>query len=483
MGFCDKPKKPRKKRKLRPKRATKPTSGRVRTREAWSVAPTGSKGAAVPCKHFLTTPTVMEEPTNWIRRTMFELISDTKGFIQSWQNPCHHFKYWEIGEVIPPQNLLSASTCTLALSQAKLPDMMSMVQSVLPVPDYDVIGALARDSIRHFQNAVDPKVLLLNFIIELIETVKSAASKAHLLPKIWEQIQKRYARMLRLLLSKGVLEADAHLLAWSFAIKPFKRDLEGIFCSIEAAEERTKWLLRHADKPTRIRYQRRVDVGEPADYTVYGSVPGHYYGPWNPNCPPWIGGCSTPERGETAGRIRLQAELLEYTYSAQATVVYKLPPCRITEDSGIGIVWASMMGLDRIGSAIWEAIPFSFVIDWFTDIGKQAALWIDDKTQNFPDGQILEVGHSFKLLSHWRVDYIHEPSILEPQCGTLSNLGRVGYKQYSRKTGLPEGSTLVFDLGGLTDPYHAALSTALVTTRVRALNKRRRKLISDIVGK
>lgn len=417
----------------------------------------------------------MDEPVFWTRRTMYEVISDTKGLLQNWQNDVSHSKYWELEALQPPTNLFNAN-CQIALSQAQLPNVESMLASVIPVPSSDVVGELARASTRHFVNAVDPRVLLLNFILELMTACKGGIGLVDKLGGILKKIKARYARELKRLLLKGILEADAHFLAWSFAIKPFMRDVEAIICSIEAAERRVKWLTKNAGKPVRVHYQRVIADFDPIDYQVEGGVPGHYYGPWNPSCPPWVGGCASPERGETNGNYLLSADKLEWLYSAQATVIYTLPPCRFIDGSGIGLVWASMMGLDRWGSAIWEAIPFSFVIDWFTDVGKQAASWLDDKTKNFPDGQILEVGHSFKLSSEWTLTYVDNDS----ECPRNEILGRVGYKSYTRKRGLPEGSSYHFDLGGLLDPYRSTLSIALVTTRWKALLKRKSALIKAL---
>lgn len=124
-----------------------------------------------------------------------------------------------------------------------------------------------------------------------------------------------------------------------------------------------------------------------------------------------------------------------------------------------------MTGSDRLGSILWEATPFSFVVDWFTDVGKQVASWIDGLTKNFPDGEIFTVGHSWKQTSAWELYYV-PPEGIAPE-----RLGAVTLKQYWRSRGYPSvDGVALFDPGGLGTGYHGSLEAALVAQRMKVLH-------------
>jgi hypothetical protein len=133
-----------------------------------------------------------------------------------------------------------------------------------------------------------------------------------------------------------------------------------------------------------------------------------------------------------------------------------------------------MMATDRIGSVIWEAIPFSFVIDWFTDVGKQLAEMLDSATKNFPDGQILPstVCHSFKLRAQFALTYVYEPTL-----GLIQeeNLGKVNYTRYQRLPDLPQGGRVTFDLGAI-NPNRGTLTAALVSQKHKRYRTRKPKI-------
>lgn len=402
------------------------------------------------------------------RIIFYEKIEDRVGYLQEWTNPCQHIKYREYG-INRPRTLMS-DTCAFAVDQGVLPDIYGVLVSGIPALPPNSYQELASQAYEHFVTAVKPEVKLLNLILEMVSTLKGAESKIKTASKLAIQARLKFKKLYDLFIKKGLTEPEASFLAWSFAIKPLIGDLQKILCSVEKARKRLKFLVDHEGVPVRIHF-RRKNVMELSPSTALEAAAGSYiYGGWNPTCPPWVFTCAQPEREQIRSVYRIRPMEFDITFCAQALVVYKLPPFRFKKgtDDGLSLVWGAMMYTDRIGSVIWEAIPFSFIIDWITDLGKQLADWLDNKTRIFPDGEIRAVGHSFKLTSKWKV------TAESDLCGTTESLGKCSLTRYQRAEGLPFNSTYTFNIGGLTTPYHSALITALTIQKVRAVRRRRK---------
>jgi len=410
----------------------------------------------------------MPEPWYQTRFRKYESMIDTSGQLRSWSNPVWHEKYREFF-LRRPEVPICDQSCRVVASTVELPDVLNLIRYNLPQPPQEVINDLCDRAMSRFVNAVEPKVLLLNFIIELIETLKGFAEHAK---EHWEEVKRiydTYIRWYNVLIKKGLRDADAWYLAYQFAVKPFIGDLKKLFCIYENAIKRTRWLLKNQDKPVRVLF-RKEECWTPDNFHIDVNPYSYAFGPWSPEHPPWVDG-PNPTVEDLDGQYRLTPTVWKLDFCAQATVVYRLPPARFSEDgSGIGLVLSSMLATDRIGSAIWEAIPFSFVVDWFTDLGKQLATWVDGTTKNFPDGVILETSHSFKLTSIWDVQF-YGP------CTGVEDVGRVVYKKYQRSAGLPQDGNFLHLTNGF-NAYHNTLGLALVTQRL-IKKSRRRKILPE----
>lgn len=463
MGFCDKPVKPSKPRKKRePYKGRKPLTGRVRSRS--QVFQPFAK------VHTQATPHMEQEivPVTYKR---YEKIVDTVGFMRKWQNPCTHVKF-DATDLVRPSNLRLEWNCNVGADTAQLPNTFTMLPSLIEEIPTHIIHGVTNSAMRHFLETVEPRVLLLNFLLEIIELVKSVVAKGDEWLEKLKIIQQRLAAELKRLAKRGIFGAEAYFLAWSFAIKPFIGDMKEILCSIQNARKRMDWLLHHAGKPVRVQF-RAEDIWPQALNHMWAGAGSAYYGAWNPACPPWTPPCAQPESSGLVGSYLLRLTEAKVDFTAQATVVYSLPPFRFSNGNGLGYVWASMMAVDRLGSFVWEAIPFSFVIDWFTNVGKEAAAWLDDKTKKFSDGEILETGFAFK--SSYKAELLYfEDEVL---CGTrdMQSLGFVSFDYYVRDVGLPEAG-FVLDPGGALGGTRPALSVALAVQRWKRFKKRWRRL-------
>jgi hypothetical protein len=132
--------------------------------------------------------------------------------------------------------------------------------------------------------------------------------------------------------------AGAHL-TWSFGIAPFVRDVVELWKSLFDWRERYKALLRGANKLQRSHYRFHID-----DYAL---PPDKYQG------------------FSTSYERTTHEWVTKPVYNATALYRYAVPQGPLAEVAAL---------LDRLGARLdprilWEAIPFSFVVDWFIDVG------------------------------------------------------------------------------------------------------------------
>lgn len=464
MGICDEKKVTRKKRKPRPKRA-KLELGRYRVKQELDDSPW-------VMNHVQAFPSPLPEPRTESRITFREVMVDDTGRIELWQNPCWHQRYMEeAGYILRPRNPRSLVDLSIVADSAPLPDFYQKLTTGIPPIPSEVMESLRDRALSHFREQVAPEALLMASILEIVTAIKLGESIAKKGAKLQDETARRYYTKKKSLIRKGVEDQLAGYIAWKFVVLPVLMDLKAFWCSFEKAVKRLNFLTKHRGSPVRVRYAYKnflKDI-DPADLTIWAGKPGgYYYGNWNPACPPWVGGCASPEREEIAGNYFIFNEKFQVDFHAQAMVVYPLPDLfrtlmnqRFPDIPGLtrehSLTLYAMWGLDRPGSTVWELIPFSFVADWFTDIGKQVADWIDDVAKIWPDGEIRQVGHSIKLTSRWSVAYDIDD---EPEFG--EHLGFIDYKVYNRCDGLPPGSSYSWDNGGAIRYDRSILSAALV---------------------
>jgi hypothetical protein len=121
--------------------------------------------------------------------------------------------------------------------------------------------------------------------------------------------------------------------------------------------------------------------------------------------------------------------------------------------------YSSALGLTNPAGVAWEAIPYSFVADWFTKVGertKQIAF------SPFPgEWEIWNVTHSFTTEVTFVVDELPYPG------GTLLGPQRVGsgrIVRYERNVGMPTSSSVIAD--ETLDMKQQLLAAALLGARM-----------------
>lgn len=277
-----------------------------------------------------------------------------------------------------------------------------------PLPPSAFRTLLADNAFEALSTQVPQEVSLPNFFWELREI-------AALVPSLSEGILKT--------VSGGYLQ-------YQFGWKPFLGDIGRLLSLCRTMEQRLAYLRSTHGRETRIAYSRTFESDEcgvaipdsPTDGYSLRSYKGTF------NC----GGYLYHE--------------LEGLWGAQA-------------------MWraaAAGLGLNNPLGVVWEAIPFSFVADWFGRIGKAVGR---TPIQPFVGRwEVRRVTHS------WTLDSVYERWVISTPGGVVSptfprRFASIKCRRYKRDIGIPASSSWLTS-SGLT-PQQQLLAAALIASSSR----------------
>jgi hypothetical protein len=292
---------------------------------------------------------------------------------------------------------------------------------------------------------VPQNVSIANFIIELIEmcegNIRGIKRFSDLYARMMKAFQKEYLRLIR----AGHKAIAARWLAWNFAIKPFLKDLQAILCGISAAYKRLRWLRDHNHKVSYQDYTR--DVTDLLSYDPNDILEGQQI-------------CSVTH-ASPAGQhpngtfyIGVQYHKVKLVFHARSKVFLEIPDELLDDVKGIGPLWSAMNGLYNPVGILWEAIPFSWLIDYFLSLRARLFQTMFDFNPYDRGVTVLGYGHSFTMSCVCGVGvYTHRPATHQtPRLAT--------YDLYSRQVGLPfPEETTLFRVPG--DWYKASIIGAI----------------------
>lgn len=187
----------------------------------------------------------------------------------------------------------------------------------IPAPTIDRVNFSA-EAFADMQPSLTPSFSLANFLLELTEI---------------KTLFKVFSRSKSLLSNVG----SGHL-AWSFGWKPFISDLDYLWKTLTQHEKILKDFLAKQGQPQYRRYKSSI-ISEDFE-NIYTSP------------------ANSDFIVEGTHRTELHASL-RYTYVVPG----------VEEEWFKVKAILDMLGLNRPLSVVWEAIPFSFVVDWFFNVG------------------------------------------------------------------------------------------------------------------
>jgi len=311
---------------------------------------------------------------------------------------------------------------------------------------------------------VKGQLSLLNSIFELKDIMSVKKSAGLLISAIKELSTlilggKNLGQTLKQLARLG----GDHYLQWKFNVAPLISDVQGIYRALANYERRINDLITRSGKLRTCHYSKSLDDGGVivSDWTTEGGMPyplskeghGTYY----------LSGLKSERRTVNTMPTKFHAQI-QYNYLYDG----------FQREHAHVLALLDALGVNLNPAIIWNAIPWSFVVDWLIGVSR----WLDNlKIGNMePKINILQYSWSVKRERRIFVDlrvkankyysgyssgqypaeYMSSPGILETS--------------YRRQCGLPARSW--FETSGLSSTEFS-LGAALVITRSRRHKRNR----------
>lgn len=190
---------------------------------------------------------------------------------------------------------------------------------------------------------------------------------------------------------------------------------------IDSARKRLKWLRKRNNLDTKVKFRQG---GWSADLTYEsGSV----------LFPKALGGAAYPLPPDCSIEVEYNIKVAP---SSWAWVRFSIPEHLLEGWEGLGTVWAAMAGLYNPLKVAWEAVPFSWLIDWF--ISKRTQLQTEAANLSpLKDAKIIGAGFSLKTEVQGRLFLIGPPFERGGLVPQRIELGEFMYEAYDRRPGLP----------------------------------------------
>ncbi|DAD52690.1 maturation protein [ssRNA phage SRR7976301_10] len=240
-------------------------------------------------------------------------------------------------------------------------------------------------------------------------------------------------------------------LANEFAWKPFIRDIVSLYQTFASFEARFADVISRAGKPQQRYYGTTVTGTSVAE--TYVDAAGD--------------NVSMPGTGWRLPSFYVRGHVLPSPgarYHATVRYRYPLPP-ELKTASGRVKALLDALGVNRNPSIIWNAIPFTFLVDWLVNVSRFLEQF---KTTNIVfQTEILDFCHSVKFQRR----IVGEMNTWSKRGSTALQSGYVAFDQithtrYERKVGLMPGFPGALQTSGLS-PREIALSGALIGANYR----------------
>jgi len=322
-----------------------------------------------------------------------------------------------------------------------------------------LIQELADKAYNEMSTVLPEKAQLLASFFEMITEMGGALKRATSLVKKWTEAQPIYEKTLKDLVSSGIDRLTAADLAFEWVLMPLFADAVALRCSMHRAQKRLRWLTDHNHKFYRTNFRRR-GAFKPSEFPpVILGGPGVYYeGPWFSG----VGG-STPLGHDIPALYKAEVVSYNADYHASSTGIFHIEMYKLSAET----LWQQEMGLYNLTGAIWEATPFSWLVDWFTSAIKDVTGVIDANLQ--PVGRA-ELSHA---CSSWKIDVLYNVFCENTALGEREFLGVIQVKRYIRNPGLAIDPTVLSDPLRLPDRVNQLTTGTSVLWNTRPSKWRR----------
>lgn len=256
--------------------------------------------------------------------------------------------------------------------------------------------------------------------------------------------------------------ASGLYLQYMFGWRPFINDVVELYRICSSIDERIRELVRRANSPQQRYYGRWVE-GSSTSYTTLVS------GEDGP-----LGGFA----GDFIPRVKWEVVCpASPGIRFHATMRYRYPvPPELTQAGGRAKALLDALGINGNWSMLWNAIPYSFILDWFVKVNRfLSRLRVD----NIPiKTEISDFCASAKVVKSFQFVLTDRNQLSN---GTYVYGGKrvtdfVKATRYERKKGIPDLYSSIL-LSGLS-PTEFSLAGALVGSRIKPKRTRQTNTVS-----
>lgn len=217
-------------------------------------------------------------------------------------------------------------------------------------------------------------------------------------------------------------------LGYNFAWAPLLGDIQGLVKTFKDFESKYARIIKEAGVPVTRRYQTLVP-GTSTPSLILHEVESSGIGGWVGNCSP-------------TARTRVYIEASKgVTYSACIRMVYDIPP-DLRSYAGKAKAFLDALGVSRNPAILWNAIPFTFIIDWVVGVSS----WLETlRVDNVViPTKILDFCHSAKVGNGVQFQMSKRLQICNPGYNSWSRswdayetTDWAGRTVYERRVGIP----------------------------------------------
>lgn len=292
---------------------------------------------------------------------------------------------------------------------------------------------LAQKAFDAFSNQVPEDLSLGNFALEWREAANLIPSLVENFARAKPYLSQDGKRAIRG--SSATDGASDAFLQWNFAVAPLIGDLEALAGLVQSTQKRLDEIRRLNGKTTRMGYTSRAPT--PIVPALAPTVRLHIPGPaWH-----------------QSPRATLQEA--SGVFRARCSLRVQIPWGELDGMSGFCRTLFAKTGLNNPAGVIWNAIPFSFLLDWvfrFSDMLARRAI------RPFTgEWAVEDLVWSLTQSTLWSVDQHVEDA---PWVWRDIHRGIIQARKYTRGLGLPETELATLFKGGFS-PKQAALLLAL----------------------
>lgn len=285
----------------------------------------------------------------------------------------------------------------------------------LPQVSQASLSAWSMEAFTLFHDQVPTTVSIPNFLWELPQM-------KGMIPSIQKSVTKT---------------AAGNFLAFEFGTKPFFDDVSKMLAMLDDVDKRMSHLLSRQGKASDLSFNRTTVYEEPLWLTR---------------------GCFYPftfQTGPSGVDVIFKRQSARVQFHCGAKLFQDLRDLRDSMSKAKALLAAG--GFNKPARAFWNAIPYSFTVDWLFSVGK-----LLDTLTIQPFGgtyDISDVGYSIKSEASYVVHQVHTNGTVP--CD--NTLGTVRVKSYMRRAGFPATSLLLTD--GSLSPKQLVLALAMLEQR------------------